>query len=1098
MKKLKLVMLLMVMLTVITLAFAACDNSGNKPEESSNAEHTHVFSDATCTAPKTCECGATEGEALGHTIVADSAVDATCTETGLTAGEHCSVCDEVIIAQETVPAKGHSYETTVTAPTCTEDGYTTHTCACGDVYTDSKVEATGHSFVDGKCACGAADPDYVPHEHSYKTTVTAPTCTEAGFTTYTCDCGDTYTADEVKATGHSFVDGKCACGAADPDYVPHEHSYKTTVTAPTCTEAGFTTYTCDCGDTYTADEVEATGHSYNSVVTAPTCENEGYTTYTCANCDDSYTDDKVAALGHTFIDSKCTCGAEYVAPLAPWVLVTELNDGDKILIGASAYGKLLSAEKVSAGSYYNKGVDYSADNFANVTDAEIFVVSVNDNGEYTFTSLTGVVIALADSYSSLNNTGVNKTWTLEKRDDGTFLVKNVGRGMYLEWYASKGNWSTYSAGNTKEYYLSFYLMTGATEEEHVHNHITSVVAPTCEGEGYTSYTCACGDTYKKDIVEATGHSYSSTVVAPTCEEAGYTSYTCSCGASYKENEVDALGHSYVEGVCPVCGKEDPDYVKPEDPSTPANGEADLDAIVLPSNKVNGDSSYTGTYTSPNGWVTNYSAIQTGGATVLNPQYPVIGPDNTHKAVCLNGKVSAPGKITSPTLTTGISKFTINYTKIFSDTELSVTVTVTDAEGNKQTHVIAKTLPSTEKYVVYTDVWTLDTPVVGDFTIEIVNNCPSGATGNKDRMTILDITWEGAVATHTHKYTSTTTATCTTAGITTYTCDCGDTYTEETEKLGHVDANLDIDCDVDGCTGKVAPPADSVLSNFTANNLGSKLSTSVNYYVVGTIVEVLDARNGIFLIDDGTGEKFYFRMPKNAEGTVHSSWEIKLVLGDKVQVYGKVNKFSTTSAPNGSYWPAIQSGVVTVLEQHPHDYTAKEADCFNPAYCVCGQASAEGPKAHYDNNTDDLCDNCGYKMGSKVDFIKTHFNDVKETSNYDATNGTALWESDEFSVLVSKGTATFNSNGTNHFRLQKGNNLTITAKNGNKIVGIVFTVSASSYTDELETILTTAGIEYTLNELELTISVDSLDSFKLDNTASKIARIATIAVIYTEA
>lgn len=290
----------------------------------------------------------------------------------------------------------------------------------------------------------------------------------------------------------------------------------------------------------------------------------------------------------------------------------------------------------------------------------------------------------------------------------------------------------------------------------------------------------------------------------------------------------------------------------------------------------------------------------------------------------------------------------------------------------------------------------------------------------------------------------------------------------------------------------------MLSNFTANNLGSKLSVNASYYVVGTIVEVLDARNGIFLLDDGTGEKFYFRMPLNEDGVTHSSWEIKLVLGDKVQVYGKIGKFSTTAAPNGSYWPSIQSGLVTILEQHPHVYTAKEADCFNPAYCECGKASSEGPNAHVDGNADNLCDSCGFKMGSKVDFIKTQFNDVKETDNYDSVNGTALWESEEFSVLVSKGTATFNSNGSNHFRLQKGNNLTITAKNNNKIVGIVFTVSSSSYTDELEAVLTTAGIEYTLDDLELTNTVDSLDSFKLENTASKIARIASIAVIYTEA
>ena len=52
--------------------------------EETTEEHVHVFSDATCTAPKTCACGATEGEALGHTEVEDAAVAPTCTATGLT------------------------------------------------------------------------------------------------------------------------------------------------------------------------------------------------------------------------------------------------------------------------------------------------------------------------------------------------------------------------------------------------------------------------------------------------------------------------------------------------------------------------------------------------------------------------------------------------------------------------------------------------------------------------------------------------------------------------------------------------------------------------------------------------------------------------------------------------------------------------------------------------------------------------------------------------------------------------------------------------------------------------------------------------------
>ena len=81
--------------------------------------------------------------------------------------------------------------------------------------------------------------------------------------------------------------------------------------------------------------------------------------------------------------------------------------------------------------------------------------------------------------------------------------------------------------------------------------------------------------------------------------------------------------------------------------------------------------------------------------------------------------------------------------VILDTEIEnslLTVTITDANGNTYTHVIAATLEKNEKYVVYTDEWVLDTPITGDFTIEIVNNSPTQQTGNKDRFTILDISW----------------------------------------------------------------------------------------------------------------------------------------------------------------------------------------------------------------------------------------------------------------------------------------------------------------------------------------------------------------------
>jgi hypothetical protein len=64
-------------------------------------------------------------------------VAATCTETGLTEGKKCSVCGEILVAQEEIAAKGHSFgEWSVTKePTRKEAGEETRSCACGETET---------------------------------------------------------------------------------------------------------------------------------------------------------------------------------------------------------------------------------------------------------------------------------------------------------------------------------------------------------------------------------------------------------------------------------------------------------------------------------------------------------------------------------------------------------------------------------------------------------------------------------------------------------------------------------------------------------------------------------------------------------------------------------------------------------------------------------------------------------------------------------------------------------------------------------------------------------------------------------------------------
>jgi hypothetical protein len=113
--------------------------------------------------------------------------------------------------------------------------------------------------------------------------VIKPTCTEKGYTYYTCHCGSTYKGNEVPATGHKN------------EIIPAK--------APTCTEGGLTEgKKCSvCGTvTLTQKSLAATGHSYTSTVKSATCTNKGYTTFTCS-CGDTYKGDFTDALGHDWV-----------------------------------------------------------------------------------------------------------------------------------------------------------------------------------------------------------------------------------------------------------------------------------------------------------------------------------------------------------------------------------------------------------------------------------------------------------------------------------------------------------------------------------------------------------------------------------------------------------------------------------------------------------------------------------------------------------------------------------------------------------------------------------------------------------------------------
>ena len=131
--------ILFILCLLVVCFLGACND--NETHEHSFGEWVTV-QEATCTKTglkeSSCSCGEIKKEAiskLAHTEVIDAAVEATCKETGLTEGKHCSVCDEVLVEQEVVDALSHSYSEYVVTKEATTDteGEKKATCAnCQD------------------------------------------------------------------------------------------------------------------------------------------------------------------------------------------------------------------------------------------------------------------------------------------------------------------------------------------------------------------------------------------------------------------------------------------------------------------------------------------------------------------------------------------------------------------------------------------------------------------------------------------------------------------------------------------------------------------------------------------------------------------------------------------------------------------------------------------------------------------------------------------------------------------------------------------------------------------------------------------------------
>ena len=450
---------------------AVCEACGGKYGKRNLNNHALVHYDAqapTCTKPgwdafDTCpRCYYTTFRAipaLKHDLEHHEAKAPTCTEKGWDAYEACSRFGCDYTTRKELPALNHDLVRHVAqAPTCTEKGWAYDTCSrSGCNYTTRKeLSALNHDL----------------EQHAAK----APTCTEIGWNAYeACSRCDYTTRKELPALKHDLVYYK----AKDP----------------TCTEPGCDAYeTCSRCDYTTYVERPALKHDLRQrVIKAPTCTQMGWAYETCSRCD-YFATPLLPALNHDL---------EQHAAKAP--TCTE--------IGWDAYEACSRCDYTTYAELpaLNHDLEQHAAKAPTCTEIGWNAYETCSRCDYTTYA----------ELPALNHDLVN-------HDAKAPTCTEIGWDAYKT--CSRCNYTTYA-------------------EQPALNHALvqhEAKAPTCTEIGWNAYeTCSRCDYTTYAEQPALNHDYQAVTVAPTCETDGYTVFTCSrCKDSYTADPTDKLGHQF--------------------------------------------------------------------------------------------------------------------------------------------------------------------------------------------------------------------------------------------------------------------------------------------------------------------------------------------------------------------------------------------------------------------------------------------------------------------------------------------------------------------------------------------------------------------------
>ena len=548
----KKVLSLIAILCLALVCFAGCDIF-NQPIEPTCE---HEWADATCTAPKTCSlCGATDGEANGHTEETVAGVAATCTESGMTDGKKCSVCGETTVEQAVIAALGHTEETVAGTPaTCTDNGMTDgkKCTVCGVTTVEqAAIDAFGHKAGkdDGdvttpvKCANEGCDEILVAAKEAISLTIPAFENGAVVADKINYAIGDTVKLTINPEWGYAqklYIDGEplmldwnnniYSFVAEKDSYVlsgTFEQSIALEAKDPTRWETG--------------------NQAHGILTTYYPANNDSWWMYINGNYSAITIKAKNLLPVEESMDGNGQDGYQQLLSMTingKMYAFRIYNDKGTYAVSCSAisgsvsgWGNWHAIDADAAAAMNGDGVDFKLERVGNN-----LVVSVNGKVYITYT-MDGVT-----EEDKVTSVGMQNNRNSGKYVDIPFVLTDACEHTWVE--ASCTAPKTCSACNT----------TVGEKLDHTYENYVSNNDATCTEDGTKTGTCVCGakDTIA-DAGSALGHK--DEVVpgkAATCTETGLTDgKKCSvCGeTTVKQNEIPANGHKDDDNnyKCDVCG-----------------------------------------------------------------------------------------------------------------------------------------------------------------------------------------------------------------------------------------------------------------------------------------------------------------------------------------------------------------------------------------------------------------------------------------------------------------------------------------------------------------------------------------------------------------